>query len=184
MVDSENETSSESFGGSAFCMRRDEPGAHMKRREILKSASGLGVLAAAFAAGWIGPGRAWAQQWDKAAFESKSVKDALMAMGAGNAAVSKDVVFVNPTPEIAENGAVVPITIRSNLPKTRSISILIEKNPNTVAARFDIPEGTEAFISTRVKMAETSRVIALVNADGKYYLARKEIKVTLGGCGG
>lgn len=156
----------------------------MKRREILKTSSGLGLLAAAVAAGWISPGRAWAQQWDKAVFDSKTVKEAITAMGAGIPAESKNVVFVNPTPEIAENGAVVPITVRSDLPKTQSISILIEKNPNTVAASFDVPEGTEPFISTRVKMAETSNVVALVKADGKYYFARKEVKVTLGGCGG
>ncbi|OGA03759.1 MAG: thiosulfate oxidation carrier protein SoxY [Betaproteobacteria bacterium RIFCSPLOWO2_02_FULL_64_12] len=156
----------------------------MTRREILRAGSGLGLLAAALAAGWISPGRAWAQQWNKAVFDSKTVKDAIKALGAGNAAESRDVVFANPTPEIAENGAVVPITVRSNLPKTQSISLLIEKNPSTVAASFHLPEGTEPFVSTRVKMAETSHVLALVKADGKYYFARKEIKVTLGGCGG
>ena len=78
----------------------------------------------------------------------------------------------------------VPIGITSNIPKTESIAILIEKNPNMLSAVFDIPAGTDPALSTRVKMAQTSNVYALVKADGKYYVASKEIKVTLGGCGG
>ena len=88
------------------------------------------------------------------------------------------------TPDIAENGAVVPVGITSNIPKTESIAILIEKNPNMLAAVFDIPQGTEPSVSTRVKMAQTSNVYALVKADGRYHVTSKEIKVTLGGCGG
>ena len=92
--------------------------------------------------------------------------------------------FVGTTPEIAENGAVVPVSVTSNIPKTESISILIDKNPNTLAATFTIPPGTDANVSTRVKMGETSQVHALIKADGKYFVATREIKVTLGGCGG
>jgi sulfur-oxidizing protein SoxY len=88
------------------------------------------------------------------------------------------------TPDIAENGAVVPFTIQSKVPKTESIAILVEKNPSILAASFNIPEGTEPWVNTRVKMGQTSNVIALVKADGKYYYASKEVKVTLGGCGG
>jgi sulfur-oxidizing protein SoxY len=95
---------------------------------------------------------------------------------------SQDIEIV--APEIAENGAVVPITVNSKLAKTQSIAILVEKNPNMLSALFDIPDGTDPFVATRVKMAQTSNVSALVKADGKYYLASKEIKVTLGGCGG
>ena len=79
---------------------------------------------------------------------------------------------------------VVPIGVTSNVSKTEAIAILIEKNPNTLAAVFDIPPGTEPSLSTRVKMGQSSNVYALVKADGKYYVASKEIKVTLGGCGG
>ena len=107
----------------------------------------------------------------------------MKALGGGDPAQSKDIVFFQ-TPEIAENGAVVPIGITSNVPKTESIAILIEKNPNLLAAVFDIPAGTDATISTRVKMAQSSNIYALVKADGKYYVAAKDIKVTLGGCGG
>jgi len=87
-------------------------------------------------------------------------------------------------PEIAENGAVVPIGITSNIPKTESIAILVEKNPNMLAAVFDVPAGTDPSLSTRIKMGQSSNVYALVKADGKYFVASKEIKVTLGGCGG
>ncbi|MCX7151926.1 MAG: thiosulfate oxidation carrier protein SoxY, partial [Proteobacteria bacterium] len=87
-------------------------------------------------------------------------------------------------PDIAENGMVVPISVTSNLAKTQSIAILVEKNPSTLSASFDIPDGTDPFVQTRVKMGQSSNVYAVVKADGKYYSAVKEIKVTLGGCGG
>ena len=88
------------------------------------------------------------------------------------------------TPDIAENGAVVPIGVTSTIPKTERIAILVEKNPNMLAASFDLPAGTEPTVTTRVKMGQSSNVYALVKADGKYYVAQKEVKVTLGGCGG
>jgi sulfur-oxidizing protein SoxY len=99
-----------------------------------------------------------------------------------SAATSKDVAIT--APDIAENGAVVPVAVASTLPNVQQIAILIDKNPNTLSANFAIPAGTEPSISTRVKMAQTSSVHALVKADGKWYMASKEIKVTLGGCGG
>ncbi|HEX4797698.1 MAG TPA: thiosulfate oxidation carrier protein SoxY, partial [Burkholderiales bacterium] len=85
---------------------------------------------------------------------------------------------------IAENGAVVPISVDSRLARTQTIAIMIEKNPNTLSANFEIPDGTDPFVTTRVKMGETSNVYALVKADGRYFHAVKEIKVTIGGCGG
>ena len=151
------------------------------RRTILKGTGGATVLALAMAAGLFKPGRAWAD-WNKAAFETKSLADAVKAMGGSQAVESKDIVMQSP--DIAENGAVVPFTISSKLPKTESIAILVEKNPNIVAASFAIPDGTEPWVNTRVKMGQTSNVIALVKADGKYYYTSKEVKVTLGGCGG
>ena len=153
------------------------------RREVLKSGGGMTLLALLSAAGWLKPGDAEAQAWNKGAFEAKSMDETMKALGSGAPAQSKDIAFV-ATPDIAENGAVVPIGITSALPKTEAIAILIEKNPNTLAANFDIPPGTDPAISTRVKMGQTSNVYALVKADGKYYVAAKEIKVTLGGCGG
>jgi sulfur-oxidizing protein SoxY len=155
------------------------------RRRLIQSGGGMTLLGLLLAAGWINPEEALAQAqtWNKAAFDTHSLTETMKALGGGDPAQSKDIVFFQ-TPEIAENGAVVPIGVTSNIPKTESIAILIEKNPNLLAAVFDIPTGTETSISTRVKMAQSSNVYALVKADGKYYVAAKDIKVTLGGCGG
>jgi sulfur-oxidizing protein SoxY len=87
-------------------------------------------------------------------------------------------------PEIAENGAVVPVGVASKIPNTQAVYVLVEKNPNVLAAGFNIPAGTEPNVTTRVKMGQTSNVYAVVKADGKFYVASKEVKVTLGGCGG
>jgi sulfur-oxidizing protein SoxY len=153
------------------------------RREWLKSGGGVTLFTLLAAAGWLRPGDALAEAWNKAAFEARTMEETMKALGGGTPAPGKDITFVS-TPDIAENGAVVPIGVASAIPKTDAIAILIEKNPNMLAAVFDIPAGTDPAISTRVKMAQTSNVYALVKADGKYYVASKEIKVTLGGCGG
>jgi sulfur-oxidizing protein SoxY len=152
------------------------------RREFLQAGSGAGVLALAAAAGLVRPGDALAQQWNKAAFETKGLADTVKALGGSGSTESARIQIT--APDIAENGAVVPITVDSGIARTQAIAILIEKNPNTLSANFDIPDGTDPFVTTRVKMAETSNVYALVKADGKYFHAVKEIKVTLGGCGG
>ena len=153
------------------------------RREALKGTGGMAVMGLNMAAGLFKPGSAWAQAgWNKAAFDTKSLNDAVKALGGTTAAESKDITITSP--DIAENGAVVPFTITSKLGKTEQLAILVEKNPNILAASFNIPEGTEPSVNTRVKMGQTSNVIALVKADGKYYYASKEVKVTLGGCGG
>ncbi len=155
------------------------------RRKVLQGTGGAAVLGLAMAAGLFKPGSAWAQgaAWNKAAFDTKSLNDVVKAMGGAAATESKDIAFVN-TPDIAENGAVVPFTITSKIAKTEQIALLVEKNPNILVASFSIPDGTEPWINTRAKMGQTSNVIALVKADGKYYYAAKEVKVTLGGCGG
>jgi len=154
------------------------------RRTVLKSGGGATLLTLLAAAGWLKPGDvSAADAWNKAAFESKTMDEAYKSIAGSAPAQTKDVVFFS-TPDIAENGAVVPIGVTSNLPKTESIAILVEKNPNMLAASFDIPQGTEPSLTTRVKMGQSSNVYALVKADGKYYVATKEIKVTLGGCGG
>jgi sulfur-oxidizing protein SoxY len=154
-----------------------------ERRAVLKTGGGITLLALVVAAGWLKPGAAQAQAWNKAAFDTKSLGDTMKALGSGEPAQSKDIVFFQ-TPDIAENGAVVPVGIASSIPNTESIAILIEKNPNMLAAVFDIPAGTDPTITTRVKMGQSSNIYALVKADGKYYVAAKEVKVTLGGCGG
>ena len=152
------------------------------RRDVLRAGGGASLFALLAAAGMLQPRTALAADWNQKAFEAKNIKDALEALGAGNPASSNDIVMI--APEIAENGAVVPIGAVSNIPGTESIAILIEKNPTALAANFDIPAGTEPAVSTRVKMAETSEVHVLVKAQGKYYRTKKEVKVTIGGCGG
>jgi sulfur-oxidizing protein SoxY len=152
-----------------------------QRRTVLKSGSGAALLATLAAAGIINPGMALAD-WNKAAFDAKSMADTLKAMGVASPAESKDVQVTGP--DIAENGAVVPVGVSSSLPNVTMVAILIEKNPNPLAASFTLPEGTEANVQTRVKMGQTSSVTALVKSNGKFFMATKEIKVTLGGCGG
>lgn len=157
---------------------------NIQRREALRQGGGMTLLALVAAAGWLKPGEALAADaWNKAAFETNSMDATLKALGGGPAAQSKDIAFFQ-TPDIAENGAVVPVGITSTIPKTESIAILVEKNPNMLVAIFDIPAGTEPSLTTRIKMGQSSNVYALVKADGKYFVASKEIKVTLGGCGG
>jgi len=156
----------------------------MQRREVLKKSGGVSLLTLLAAAGWLAPGGALAQAaWNTAAFDTKTMDETMKALGGSAPAQSKDITFVQ-TPDIAENGAVVPIGVASAIPKTEAIAILVEKNPNMLVAIFEIPAGTEPAISTRMKMGQSSNVYALVKADGKYYVATKEIKVTLGGCGG
>lgn len=152
------------------------------RRKVLKGTGGMAVLGLAASAGLFKPGSAWAEEWNQAAFATKSLADTVKAMGGSGASESKEIVITSP--DIAENGAVVPFTISSRMPNTQSIALLVEKNPNVLAASFNIPAGTEAGVTTRVKMGQTSNVTALVKADGKFYYTTKEVKVTMGGCGG
>lgn len=149
------------------------------RRNALKTG---GVLALLLAAGIVKPGDLQAQGWNQTAFEGKTLADAMRELGAQGAVPSTAIEI--KAPEIAENGAVVPVGVESRLPGTQSITLLIEKNPQPLTASFDIPAGTEPNVSTRVKMGQSSDVYALVKADGKFYVAKKEIKITLGGCGG
>lgn len=151
------------------------------RRTFLKMAGGAGTLAIAAAAGLLKSGQAWAATWNKSAFESKAVADALKGLGAANLIDSKDITIT--APDIAENGAVVPIAVTSKIANTQSISILAEKNPFPLAATFDISSGGDSYVSTRLKMGQTSDVRVVVKADGKFYTAAKEVKITVGGCG-
>ena len=150
------------------------------RRTFLKLSGGAGALALAGAAGVLKPGVA-AAEWNEAGFTSKAVSDALKSLGATDMIESKDITIT--APEIAENGAVVPIAVASKIPNTQSISILSEKNPFPLAASFNLSNGSDAYVSTRLKLGETSNVRAVVKADGKFYTAAKEVKVTIGGCG-
>ena len=120
--------------------------------------------------------------WNEQAFGAKSAADALKTLGAPSPAASKDIVI--EAPQIAENGAVVPIEIASNIPGTTAIAVLIEKNPFPLAGKFEFKEGALPYVKLNVKMGETSDVRVVATADGKHYAASREIKVTIGGCGG
>ena len=154
----------------------------MERRDFLTS-SGATALALAASAGLTNAQAQNAPGWNKSAFDTKSLADAAKAMGATSAPVeSKDLIL--QAPEIAENGSVVRIGAQSNLPNTTQISFVVEKNPSALAALFDIPAGTDANVSTNIKMGQSSNVYALAKAGDKFFYAVKEVKVTLGGCGG
>lgn len=151
----------------------------MKRRDALKnSAAVLGLLVAA----GVLPQAAHAA-YNKAAFEAKTMAEVLKAMGASAPAESKDVTLT--APDIAENGAVVPIGAASTLPNVKQLLILVEKNPNTMIAAFTVNEALESNFLTRAKLGQSSDVYAVaITNDGKAFFAKKEVKVTLGGCGG
>ena len=151
------------------------------RRNVLKGAAGAGTVAVAVAAGLLKPTQALAGS-PRGAFEAKNVGDAMKGMGVSAPADSKDIVI--NAPDIAENGAVVPVGVTSKIPNTQGVYILVDKNPSALAAGFTIPPGTEANVATRIKMGQTSNVHAVVKAGDKFYVATKEVKVTLGGCGG
>ncbi|MET4579104.1 thiosulfate oxidation carrier protein SoxY [Ottowia thiooxydans] len=148
------------------------------RRQTLKhSAAVAGLLATA----GLLPQQALA--FNKGAFEAKSLNDALKALGSGAPTESKDVTLT--APDIAENGAVVPLAVASSLPNLKHLVLLVEKNPNALVAVFNVTPEVEPNFATRSKMGQSSDVYAVaITADGKAHYAKKEVKVTLGGCGG
>ena len=152
---------------------------NQQRRNVMRISA---ILGTAFAAGVLKPADVFAAEWSQKVFDAKSLEAAVRELGGDKFTVSSDVSITGP--DIAENGAVVPVSIASKLPNTDFMAVLVEKNPSAMSASFNIPAGTEAAVTTRVKMGATSNVYALVRADGKWLVASKEIKVTLGGCGG
>ena len=148
------------------------------RRETLKKSA---VLVSLLAGTGLFP--QYALAYNKAAFEAKSMADVLTALGASAPIESKDVTI--GAPDIAENGAVVPLTAGSTLPGVKHMLILVEKNPSALVAQFNVTEGVEVNFATRSKMGQSSDVFAVaITNDGKAFFAKKEVKVTLGGCGG
>lgn len=152
------------------------------RRTFLKGTSAAGTVAVAIAAGLLKPGQVLAAEWNKVAFNATTTADAMKGLNAGGAAESKDIQI--KAPDIAENGAVVPVEVTSKIPGTTSIMIFVDKNQNPLTADFELSNGAEPYVSTRIKMANTSHVRVAVKAGGKAYTTSKEVKVTIGGCGG
>ena len=155
----------------------------MERREFLASSSGAGALALAAASGLTSAHAQNAPGWNKVAFDGKSLAEVAKALGASAAPVESKELLLQ-APEIAENGSVVRVAAQSSLPGTVQIAFIVEKNPNALAALFDIPAGTDAHVSTNIKMGQSSQVYALARVGDKYFYAVKEVKVSLGGCGG
>jgi sulfur-oxidizing protein SoxY len=154
----------------------------MKRRSFLKGTVASGMLGVAASAGLLSP-RMVLAAWPEAAFNAKSMDDALnSAMGSTSLSDSSDISI--KAPDIAENGAVVPITVSSSIAGAESIAVLIKENPSPLACSYDLGSTTEAFVSCRVKMGKTSDLVAVVKSGGKLYSAKKAVKVTIGGCGG
>ncbi|MGB0466602.1 MAG: thiosulfate oxidation carrier protein SoxY [Pontibacterium sp.] len=151
----------------------------MNRRTVVKAISACGVL---LGAGVMMPRVAMAA-WTESAFKAEKQDMAMKAL-LGDAGVEESAEVTLKAPDIAENGAVVPVTVRSKMAGVETISIFVENNPNPLVAEFIIPEGTDADVSTRLRMGKTSKVTAVVKANGKLYSAAKEVKVTIGGCGG
>lgn len=148
------------------------------RRQTLKQGA---VAAGALACGGLLPLQA--QAFTKAAFEAKSVADAAKAFGGNTLVESKEVTIQGP--DIAENGAVVPLTAATTLTGVKSVLLLVEKNPSALVAKFDVNENIVPSFGTRAKMGQSSDVYAVaITEDGKAHFAKKEVKVTLGGCGG
>ncbi len=152
------------------------------RRVLLKGTFAAGATGIAISAGLLTP-KAVLAAWPKAAFEAKDSKAALQAsLGSSSTTESSDIKL--KAPDIAENGAVVPITVTSNIANTEAISIVIAKNAMPLAATFNLGANTKGFVSTRIKMGKTSDVTAVIKAGGKLYSTSKNVKVTIGGCGG
>lgn len=151
----------------------------LNRREMLARSA---TVASLMATAGLLPGLARAE-WTAGAFDAKNMAELMKALGAGAPAESKDVTITGP--DIAENGAVVPLGAATALPGVKRMLILIEKNPSVLAAMFDVSDAVDANFNTRVKMGQSSDVfaVAMMN-DGKVLFAKKEVKVTLGGCGG
>ena len=154
----------------------------MKRRTLLKGSLSAGVTSVAAAAGLLTPQMVMAA-WPKSAFEAKGVDAAVKSLlGSSSLAASGDISI--KAPPIAENGAVVNVAVSTKLKNVSSISILVEKNGQPLTSNFNLASVTEPFVKTRIKVAKTSSVIAVVKSDGKLFSAGREVKVTIGGCGG
>ncbi|MEJ2403188.1 MAG: thiosulfate oxidation carrier protein SoxY [Candidatus Thiodiazotropha sp.] len=154
----------------------------MKRRIFLKRSLAAGSVGIAAATGLLAPQQVLAA-WNKTAFESKDLADGLKALLGSSDTTESGEIKVK-APDIAENGAVVPVTIETDMTGVESIAVIASNNPVPLIANFVLGPGALGFVSTRIKMGKTGDVIGVVKAGGKLYSAKKEVKVTIGGCGG
>lgn len=154
----------------------------MKRRIFLKGSLATGAVGIAVSTGLLAP-RVSLAAWSKTAFDATDVDSATTALY-GSSGMDKSDKITIKAPDIAENGAVVPVTVTTSIDGASSISILADKNATPLTAEFLLGPGAEGFVSTRIKMGKTANVIAVVKAGDKLYSSSKEVKVTIGGCGG
>jgi sulfur-oxidizing protein SoxY len=152
------------------------------RRKLLAAIGAAAPVVVAAGAGLLRTGSALAAVWNKTAFEAKAAPDALKALGVAGAQPNKDITLT--APDIAENGAQVPVTVTSRIANTQSISIIVDKNPFPLSSTYEFANGADSYVSTKLKMGQTAHIIAVVKADGKFFTVSKEVKVTIGGCGG
>ena len=153
----------------------------MKRRTFLKGTVATGALGFALGAGLLKPTAVLAA-YPEDAFKAEKIEDALNALFGSSSAKDGDIKI--KAPDIAENGAVVPVTVSTKIQNVESISLLVEKNPQPLGASYNLVGNIDGFVATRIKMRETSDVIAVVKAGGDIFSAKKTVKVTIGGCGG
>jgi sulfur-oxidizing protein SoxY len=146
------------------------------------AAGALGLAAPLIGASPVAMAQATAD-WAQGPFAARTLAEAVRAMGGNAISETREVSWGN-TPDIAENGLVVPISVSTTLAGVESVGIFIEKNPTPMAALYEVPAGTQASFRTNYKLGESSMVYALVRAEGKVWVSRHEIKVTIGGCGG
>ena len=148
---------------------------NLKRRTSIRTLVGLAM------AGLAQPLQLIAAEWNKSAFDARTIEAAIKAIGAGSAKESGQIRV--KTPEIAENGSIVPIEVSSEIPGTQMVYILVDKNPQPLTASFEFVAEAIPFISTRIKMNESSTVRFIVKAGNEFFATHREIKVTIGGCG-
>ncbi|MBS1142394.1 MAG: conserved hypothetical transrane protein [Proteobacteria bacterium] len=153
------------------------------RRTFLKGGVSAALLTPLLGTGLLVPTSVLAADWNKSAFTARNVSDALKAYGSSNAAESRDITI--NAPEIAENGAKVEVEITSNIANTRSLAIFADKNPMPMCSSLDFSGPVLPYVRAQLKLSETTRIRAVAKtSDGRSYVAFREIKVTLGGCGG
>jgi len=151
------------------------------RRAAVRAPAAIGLHAALAAIGLLPAEFARAQQVGAAAFQARTVADALKALGVTAPPLSKDLAIV--AADVSENGAIVDVTLRSNLPGTDFLALLVERNPTPLVCTYRISEGVEVDLSMTAKVSESSDAILVARAEGRYYMTRRSLKVTLGGCG-
>jgi len=153
-----------------------------KRRVLLKGSLGVGAIGVAFSAGLLAPSAVLAA-WPEAAFKATDTAAALKDLLGSDATETSDKVMIK-APDIAENGAVVPVTVESDIEGAKSIAIIASGNGTPLIASFDLGDSAVPFVSTRIKMAKTADVVAVVQTEAGLFSAAKPVKVTIGGCGG